>query len=869
MSRRGSVLSTSSSKASVSNGHIGSPIPPSMSRGSTTPSSRKLSVSKLPTSQDLDPDDLFTKYTVSDVKFVQSQLRTDADAKQEELRLMVGERYRDLLQASTSIIAIAKSSNRVLDALQETRIAIESQRLPTLPKSESIVNQDSHLHSLQLLAAHIKLLLDAPEHLWRLIERKRYFTAAWLFLLSRVIHLALRQDEDGERLKLGIDVTDQFPLIQRQWDAVSQFRSQIVHKATLSLREPTITAPDICSTALTLHLLDSKPLTDTLAVFLEQRHKSLQVLLSFGTDASIKRASSIRRANGQAPQDTNSKGEFKNVSTRQIRDAAQAVLEAVASTVKGARDVFGSSSSTSSLAESVLEYIQSDASPSTSLPSELQLTTESLLMTLPSSTQFLLLPANLRFYKPYVDLASTSSHVSAPDLDQHVERYFTNAANGLRKSLSRWLRKISSVKDVWQTRNYLRQWLSESARFTSEEAGELTRILDQATRERVLDIWQVMLAEAQTGFGASIELAISRIRDPGDTPVDSYPIQHLLQAPQLPSNAALGPVDTSFLKYETGLRRQLIGRTALLDETLGTLENCASLLQNDMLHVLAFDDDATRALVEDLKKQYQPHASVLCDHIVEHLQEKVSAIPDASARDVNGLVFAASVAREFNSPSSFVNHLCLASPVVEAFNKKVNVLHDLIINRWRNYTISTVLAQNTSAKNQRDSPSLHLTNALFWLSRNIEEVGWNRHTSDQARATERTLLAFLTSIIETDSYFPASKQSIHDLVLLQALAGRREGAEWECVCRGIDEKVSNLRGLIPDMPETNAKDYLARHQLLFAPLLAGAATEDESNTASSYLLPLGVPSLDQRQEFQPAMDVTKPQVRRFNMLLVG
>ncbi len=30
---------------------------------------------------------------------------------------------------------------------------------------------------------------------------------------------------------------DQFPLIQRQWDAVSQFRSQIVHKATMSLRE--------------------------------------------------------------------------------------------------------------------------------------------------------------------------------------------------------------------------------------------------------------------------------------------------------------------------------------------------------------------------------------------------------------------------------------------------------------------------------------------------------------------------------------------------------------------------------------------------------------------------------------------------------
>jgi hypothetical protein len=86
----------------------------------------------------------------------------------------------------------------------------------------------------------MKLLLDAPEHLWRLIERKKFFPAAWLFLLSRVIHRALiRSDEqDDEAWKSeSVDVLAEFPLIQRQWDVVSQFRSQIIHKATLSLRD--------------------------------------------------------------------------------------------------------------------------------------------------------------------------------------------------------------------------------------------------------------------------------------------------------------------------------------------------------------------------------------------------------------------------------------------------------------------------------------------------------------------------------------------------------------------------------------------------------------------------------------------------------
>lgn len=44
----------------------------------------------------------------------------------------------------------------------------------------------------------MKLLLDAPEHLWRLIERREYYRAAWLFLLSRGVHRALTHDDATE-----------------------------------------------------------------------------------------------------------------------------------------------------------------------------------------------------------------------------------------------------------------------------------------------------------------------------------------------------------------------------------------------------------------------------------------------------------------------------------------------------------------------------------------------------------------------------------------------------------------------------------------------------------------------------------------------
>jgi hypothetical protein len=59
------------------------------------------------------------------------------------------------------------------------------------------------LKAFQLLSAHVKLLLDAPEHLWRLIENKEYLLATWLYLLCRVVHRALLIDDPEEAIWKG------------------------------------------------------------------------------------------------------------------------------------------------------------------------------------------------------------------------------------------------------------------------------------------------------------------------------------------------------------------------------------------------------------------------------------------------------------------------------------------------------------------------------------------------------------------------------------------------------------------------------------------------------------------------------------------
>jgi hypothetical protein len=124
---------------------------------------------------------------------------------------------------------MSKSAKRVQEAFQETKDAIASQQQPSRGNRTLNVGKegqylcilfdnnallhirilDSHLQTLQVLSAYIKLLLDAPEHLWRLIEREKYFHATWLFMLARVVHRALSHDDEQDEdswLNQGVNV---------------------------------------------------------------------------------------------------------------------------------------------------------------------------------------------------------------------------------------------------------------------------------------------------------------------------------------------------------------------------------------------------------------------------------------------------------------------------------------------------------------------------------------------------------------------------------------------------------------------------------------------------------------------------------------
>ena len=68
------------------------------------------------------------------------------------------------------------------------------------------------------LAAQIKLLMDIPERIWTSVDSQQYLNATKLYLFARHIHT---------NLSLNEEIMNSYPVIERQWAAISHFYNSI------------------------------------------------------------------------------------------------------------------------------------------------------------------------------------------------------------------------------------------------------------------------------------------------------------------------------------------------------------------------------------------------------------------------------------------------------------------------------------------------------------------------------------------------------------------------------------------------------------------------------------------------------------------
>ncbi|EMD41913.1 hypothetical protein CERSUDRAFT_90499 [Gelatoporia subvermispora B] len=899
MARRPSVISNGSLHSfssfkpshSANNLDAASVTSPGQTNGHAPPVLRSVSSSKLEqllsasgTSSDLDPDDIFSKYTISEVRTVQRRLKSDADAKQEELRLMRRERYRDLLQASTSIISMSKSSQGVLDALADVREVISLTAGMQTSRRPS-VEEDQRLRALQSLSAHLKLLLDTPEHLWRLLESKKYLHAAWLFLLARVVHRALvTEDDDGDQQwqVYGLEVSDQFPLVQRQWDTVSQFRSQITHKATLSLREHELSTTETCATLLTLHLLESRPLMETLAVYLAQRKKALSSTLS--QFVSEEQPNGDTRPAGQAPKTSH---RSRRLMVRATRQKLQTVLDIVSRTLGTARQIF-SEACGRSMMKQVLEFIQAQ-SGSTPPPADLQLTTQILLSTLPSSSHFLLLPHNIISYRPYVDSASTSVAVSEAQLNQRLGKWYQQAMKDVESSLEKWLIPLETVNEIWDVRRTICTWLENSQQLNDSERVHAKSVVDEVCRRRLIAVWQSVTRVAETAFREQLVSCMAAIQAGSDRAfLDMQPAEYLYQTPPIPSlpQAEVNPslASASLDQYRQALRQQLSGRTPLLQTVLDTAEGHIKKLE-DELRCLQGGGDRTKDIVVDLVHHCRQGVASYYESIGDILNSTVADIYDSADSSIRSLVFIGRLAEEFSLSSTTISSGDDDVEVVGKFQQRMGALHRQVLDRWQDYQVSRAVTHSWNAATDghvlkanlmAPRPSSALMQALFSLCTSLQQLGISVQGERQLSVAEQCLHRFLRYIIEQLHPQLGDIQAFWDLHFLRKIAS---ASNSEALCSSIHHLEGEIQTAREKLVaehlkaqgldcEDHISDYFLRTQVLLSPLLPRYTTSDAPGNAekAAILLPHGQPVIE--QGFLPVMDLVKPS-QRFGILLYG
>ncbi|KAB7494837.1 Conserved oligomeric Golgi complex subunit 1 [Armadillidium nasatum] len=225
---------------------------------------------------DNDVNAIFEKHSVKEIEDILKKMRSDIERKKEDLRIMVGERYRDLIEAADTISEMRNSAEAVCkniermeglcESLQQRGLIGFKTKMSTSVDNSSRMLGSTHQYSI---AVQVKLLVDVPEILWELTEKREYLDAAKLLLLAQQTHTALQLSPNAN------DILEKFPVISRQWSNISQFRSTITKGCTFLIKNEVENYEQVVNAVAAMTFIEGCDMKTSLKQVLDLRKSSL------------------------------------------------------------------------------------------------------------------------------------------------------------------------------------------------------------------------------------------------------------------------------------------------------------------------------------------------------------------------------------------------------------------------------------------------------------------------------------------------------------------------------------------------------------------------------------------------------------------
>nr|CDS18664.1 oligomeric Golgi complex subunit 1 [Echinococcus granulosus] len=216
--------------------------------------------------------EIFEKHTADEVRRICIEIRNDVESKKMELRFLVGERHRDVIEASDNILCMKEFSNSITEKLQALEKCCSYESFA--PANISWSKRQHSGNPKKLIASQLKLLLDIPEMIWSALDEMDYTGAVEFFLLGR--HLSVKMHLTGEAMAAHVNPR---VLVKRQWAALDDIENTIASACRKQLALPTV-SDEILAQALTaLLVLEDQTMRTALDEFLSGRTTALSCIL--------------------------------------------------------------------------------------------------------------------------------------------------------------------------------------------------------------------------------------------------------------------------------------------------------------------------------------------------------------------------------------------------------------------------------------------------------------------------------------------------------------------------------------------------------------------------------------------------------------
>ncbi|XP_012251073.2 conserved oligomeric Golgi complex subunit 1 [Athalia rosae] len=241
---------------------------------------------------ELDIKEVFEKHTIKEIEQIQKKIQNESERKKVDLRTLVGERYRDLIQAADTIAEMKQTSESVITRIcnmEETCRTLQQKYLIGFNMDPPIKVLDSNKsgEAYDSIVMQIKILMDIPEHIWSAIDNEDFLLATQLFLFAQHINYSLR-------IEIGdSDLANKYPITLKQWGVISHFRNVILTGCDKVLQSLELSIELAANCLASLVLLDNMTCTELLKKLISLQSQAIESVVKDESHFSVRNRISL------------------------------------------------------------------------------------------------------------------------------------------------------------------------------------------------------------------------------------------------------------------------------------------------------------------------------------------------------------------------------------------------------------------------------------------------------------------------------------------------------------------------------------------------------------------------------------------------